>query len=648
METDNNATTAPLPWYDRWYARSLISILSGIILALAFEPYDYSFIIWFGLIPILTILWRGKKSFWRGFGMAWLFAMGWYCVTFWWIHEVGYVFFIPLPMFLGIAFLPLMAIYSAMIGLWGGLVATVFRPRMESAPNTEDMSAPKKAQAWNEWAFRDLVSSLRCTTGVAAMLVCVEWMRSSGTLAFSWNTLGMGMYHGLSLVQWAEFVGTTALSFIPAVINVILWCAGRRAYIYFKGTGKHCRTWDFYGSMVVLFILFMGGMFMAKAYSHTAMKHREDCLHIPVLAVQNNKSQEEKIKELRYGINGIPNMHILEYSVDFATQALKQQADEALRNKDSLAFKINHPAWIIWPESAFCTPLTLNTKDNSVFTKVQSFCAETGKDIAKASHAKYYQSWVQYFLTDQLPICRDGVGIPFVLFTGADAFRCVPTDKGEFKIEGMLNTMACFCGDDEQSIQIAAKQHLMPFGEYIPLADSCEWIRNMYSEITGTQVGDGIHPGEGDEPLTVPVPGTNESVGVIPAVCYEDTVGPVLTKFVRKGPQVIVNISNDAWFRHSACGKQQARNAAFRCIELRRAMVRSANMGTLCAIAPNGAFIESLEDSNAPGYIYAELPADKNAGFTLFAIAGNWAVFVCLLIVLANMIPSIIRRFKKA
>ena len=178
-----------------------------------------------------------------------------------------------------------------------------------------------------------------------------------------------------------------------------------------------------------------------------------------------------------------------------------------------------------------------------------------------------------------------GQGI--VLFTGGDELL-LRQEEGRSCITGMLNSLISV-PDGMESISAASKQHLMPFGEYIPLAQDIDWIGKLYSRITGTQVGDGIRPGQGSDPLLAPVPGTNRTVSVIPAVCYEDTVGDLLRRFARPGAQVIVNVSNDAWFRESSCGVQQARAAAFRCIELRRPMVRSANMGVCCAIAPNGA-----------------------------------------------------------
>jgi apolipoprotein N-acyltransferase len=274
----------------------LFSLAAGALMALAFVPYDFGFLVWIGLMPLLTILWTGPTRFWRGFRMGWMFGMGWYCVSFYWIHEVGYVFNIPASLFMVIAFIPLMAVYSCLPGIWGGIVATWLRPKLAAGPAAADIERYGKKSAWRSWAFADLLSTLRAAVGSAALWVCIEWLRAHGTLGFSWNSLGMGMYNGLSLVQWAEFVGTAALSFVPAFINVVLWGAGRRAYLYFKGTSTLCRVWDFYGSMVLLFLMFLGGMFLAKSYSPNDMLQRESTLKLPVLAVQVNQDQRERMK----------------------------------------------------------------------------------------------------------------------------------------------------------------------------------------------------------------------------------------------------------------------------------------------------------------------------------------------------------------
>ncbi len=615
----------------KWKRRlihALVSLGGGAFMALAFPPYDLGNLVWVGLIPLLCVLWNGRCGFWRGAAYGWLYGMGWYCVSFWWIHQVGHVFRIPMPVFLGIAFLPLMSVYSCLVALWAGLANTLLRPALASIPETTGMKPQQKEQAWSNWAHKDMLSTLRCAIGCGAMWVCVEWMRANGTLGFSWNSMGMALYNGLSLVQWAEFIGTAALSFFPTTATVILWGASRRAWLQYRATGKGCRPWDFYAMLVILFAMFAGGLALSKLYSPLVMLQRKDVLHLPVMAVQQNLDQVERIE------GGALQPHLygqfLRATYQGFQEVQKATIQKAIQNPD-LAITQQLPVWVVWPESAMGCPLHLNEG--------------TGKFIQD------YYTGKLFFGTEGLPMVREKVrelgGQDFVLFAGVDQPIWQTAPDGRLsRPRGMYNSMAIIPGGFD-SITTTAKQHLMPFGEYIPFAEEITWIGQLYSELTGTQVGEGIRPGTGDEPFPVAVPGTEETIGVIPAICYEDTVGRLLTKYVRQGPQVIVNISNDGWFRESCCGQQQARNAAFRCIELRRPMVRAANMGYTCAIAPNGAFLDILQKADGSphlaGHSYAVLPVDKNAPITLYAMLGDWAVVLCAVVVLLTSLPGLPR-----
>ncbi len=613
----------------KWQRRLLsiiICLLGGAFMAMAFPPYDCGNLVWVGLIPLLCVLWRGRRGFKRGFCYAWFYGMGWYCVSFWWIHNVGYVFEIPLPVFVGIAFLPLMTVYSCLVGLWGGLANTLLRPAMADIPNTEGLNPERTRQRWNEWAHADLLNTLRCAIGCGAAWVCVEWLRANGTLGFSWNSMGMALYNGLSMAQWAEFIGTAALSFFPTACSVILWCATRRTWLQYRNTGRGCRPWDFYATIVVLFCMFAGGLALSKKYSPLVMLKKDQVLQLPVMGVQLNLDQNERIAggARQPGLYG----EFLRTTRQAFTEIQRQTFQQAQENPD-LAITQQLPVWVIWPESAMGCPIHQNKA--------------TGKLIPDPFTTKLF------FGETGLPLVRKQVremgGQDFVLFTGVDEYLWEDTPTAMLP-RGMYNSMAVIPSGFD-SITTTAKQHLMPFGEYLPFVEHLEWLGNLYTELTGTQVGEGIHPGKGDNPINVAIPGTNESVGVIPAVCYEDTVGRLLTKYVRKGPQVIVNISNDGWFGHSCCGEQQARNAAFRCIELRRPMVRAANMGYTCAIAPNGAFLNILQKADGsphlPGHSYAILPVDREAGITLYALLGDWAVVLCAILVIITSLPSLRR-----
>lgn len=629
------------PHLKRWGWRLLLSLGGGVLMAMAFPPFDFSQIVWIGLIPLLTLLWLRPMRFRTAFLLGWLYGMGWYCTSFSWIREVGEVFVeIDSLVFLFCAFLPLMTVYSLLPGLWAGLTATVLRPAFPDAPRTDGMTAEQKKAAWSEWGTRDLLSTLRAAISCGALWVVIEWLRGHGTLGFSWCSMGTALYDGLAFAQWAEFVGSTGLAIIPCATAIVLWCSIRRTVIQFKGTGKGCRPWDFYGTVGVLMLLYITGLSLSTAYSAPRMLRKDSVLPLPVVAVQCNIDQVERIdnpvSKLYY------DLYLRETYSAFSD--IQQEWARLAYAHPEVGITQQLPVWVIWPESALGSPIYREEGTGKYLSKPLILHKPTGI---------WYTDSVlsDYFLSEhQLPLLRTKIremgGHDFVLFAGVDEHLL---NKQHHKA-GQYNSMLCMPGDFS-TITTVSKQHLMPFGEYIPLTQEIEWVGEQYTAITGTQVGEGIRPGTGSTPLTVPVPGTDESVGVIPAICYEDTVAHELTKFARKGPQVIVNVSNDAWFRESVCGEQQARAAAFRCIELRRPMVRAANMGVTCSIAPNGAIIDQLKKGDGSphlrGHSFAVLPVDLDAGLTLYAIAGDWFCYLCFAIVLANLIYSMVLKWRK-
>ena len=110
----------------------------------------------------------------------------------------------------------------------------------------------------------------------------------------------------------------------------------------------------------------------------------------------------------------------------------------------------------------------------------------------------------------------------------------------------------------------------------------------------------------------------------MPLVCFEDTIARVARASVRSGcPQVLLNSTNDGWFGESAAARQHLHNALFRCIELRRPMIRAANTGVTCLIDSTGQVIEQAPPFT-PAFIAANLPVPKAQPMTPYAVAGDW------------------------
>lgn len=126
------------------------------------------------------------------------------------------------------------------------------------------------------------------------------------------------------------------------------------------------------------------------------------------------------------------------------------------------------------------------------------------------------------------------------------------------------------------------KMHLVPFGEYVPWS----WLFFFVEKIS-TGVGD-YRPGSR---VVVSRLESGEKVGVF--ICYEAVVPNLVRRFVAEGAEVLVNITNDAWFGDSAAPHQHLLMARMRAVENRRYLLRAANSGISAVIDPWGRVLSS-------------------------------------------------------
>ncbi|MEX0351252.1 MAG: apolipoprotein N-acyltransferase [Paracoccaceae bacterium] len=170
------------------------------------------------------------------------------------------------------------------------------------------------------------------------------------------------------------------------------------------------------------------------------------------------------------------------------------------------------------------------------------------------------------------------------------------------------------------------KHHLVPFGEYVPFGDLLARIG-----ITGfaTNAGQGFSAGPGPELLSL------GSVGsALPLICYEavfpQDVGGAPTR-----PDMLLQLTNDAWFGAWSGPYQHLAQARMRAIEQGLPMVRVANTGVSAMIDPFGRTIARIP-LGVEGYIDAQLPAPLRP--TFYARTGDLPAFLFVLLGLAGMI----------
>ncbi|MDB6139003.1 MAG: Apolipoprotein N-acyltransferase [Verrucomicrobiaceae bacterium] len=186
------------------------------------------------------------------------------------------------------------------------------------------------------------------------------------------------------------------------------------------------------------------------------------------------------------------------------------------------------------------------------------------------------------------------------------------------------NSAALFTHDWDH-VQFYHKVHLVPFGEYLPF----RYIPLMRMALGGVIAGD-FDFGPSTEPLLLAKP----QVQVIPLICFEDTVGELARQFVRDAPQFMANLTNDGWFLDSDEMDQHKAAAIFRCIELRRPMVRATNTGTTCFIDTRGVELKRLADpvtgsTLIEGVLPGVIEVPIHPEMTFFALHGDVFSWLC-------------------
>lgn len=189
--------------------------------------------------------------------------------------------------------------------------------------------------------------------------------------------------------------------------------------------------------------------------------------------------------------------------------------------------------------------------------------------------------------------------VPFILTDNPDALVRIADvlSDGQILIAGAVRAEARSAGsqpryfnsvymiDDKGQILAAAdKVHLTPFGEYLPFEGP---LRAVGLEELISLPG-GFSAAATRAVLTLP-----SGFGLYPLICYEVIFPGEISKDLG-GANVILNITNDAWFGHTPGPYQHFQQARLRAVENGTYVLRDANNGISAVIDPFGRVISGL------------------------------------------------------
>ncbi len=573
----------------RTWIRLVTASASGVMVAFLFPPFDFAALVWLALIPLLAVLWsvdgprRGRKGFAIGM-LAGAVSCG---LQFHWFGVVSWVAAVLLPLYL--------ALYW---GVFGAFAATWGRPLDDSTSDRDTLDR--------------ILHSLRIAFCTAAVWAGLEWFRSWFLTGFGWNPLGVAFHQTPVMAQSADLLGVIGLSMVPVFLQTVLLQTARRMLAGARMSKRQTRL-DFGIAALLVGVLVSYGLLRISTEAT-----KPNC-RLKTMLIQLNIPQDAA------RVLWEPLDVHLGYEEE-TLAALNRVIDEDTKRLEAMIsggeaeamIETRWPDWVMWPEAALSGSILI---------------AEDGT----------WGAWEENTRT----IARVREAGPFQLIYGVTEFEgeMDPANPQMMVLKQggrAWNSLAVM--GPENDLRTYRKHHLVFFGETIPFVDSIPLLKEIYEKQAGVEYGGSFTPGESFDPLPIPL-ANGTMVEAIPTICFEDSVPRLTRRFLDNQPQVIVNVTNDGWFKQSAAAAQHFANAKFRCIEFRRPMLRCANNGVTAAINSSGSLShpetgapQVLVDKNGShftrGSLLTELCVPLQPSTTLYAIIGDWGVIGISLIAL--------------
>ncbi|MDD4957244.1 MAG: apolipoprotein N-acyltransferase [Candidatus Omnitrophica bacterium] len=279
------------------------------------------------------------------------------------------------------------------------------------------------------------------------------------------------------------------------------------------------------------------------------------------------------------------------------------RASEIIEKYDILTLEAakDRPDMIIWPETAF--PYLVEGKDEASYGRLSEISERSGipllAGMVTERDGEYYNS------------------------------------AGFFSRVGKL-------GD------IYSKAHLVPFGEYIPFEKAMGFLRGVIDKPIGT------YARGGKKTIftlaTIRTDRTEEGallrdtsfyrLGVM--ICFEDVFPYIARDLAAGGADLLVNMTNDAWFGPTAAPMQHMQSSVFRAIENRKPVVRAANTGISCFIDVYGRvtsiFSRNGNYTDEEGVLTSDVYVYK--GRTYYTLYGDVFVLLCAILFIMSMVAE--------
>jgi apolipoprotein N-acyltransferase len=358
-----------------------------------------------------------------------------------------------------------------------------------------------------------------------------EYLRTKGFLGYSYGISGYSQWRMIPLIQIA---GVTGVWGVCALVTFpSFWLA--EAFNNLKLPDFKQSFLSFFRKEKISAILWFATLASALIFGFINMKDFSSYPNAPIALIQHNTDPWEAAKA--------PSSWQV-------TRAYRSDLEKLIRLSDTALSSQPKPLLVVWSETAFIPRIYW--------------------------HTTYRDDQNSWLIVKELLEYLSSKDVPFLIGNDEGRMDSAKNPNAEEKFRVDYNSALLF----EKGINTAVyrKLHLVPLTEYFPYKKQFPFIYN-WLEKADTHFWE-----KGDEETVFTVQDFTFSA----PICFEDTFGYLSRNFVRRGADVLVNLSNDAWSNSLPSQYQHLAMAVFRTVENYRPMVRATSSGQTCAIDPNG------------------------------------------------------------
>jgi apolipoprotein N-acyltransferase len=418
------------------------------------------------------------------------------------------------------------------------------------------------------WLAHIARRNFKSNLGYIALVVfwiSFEYFHFHWDIEWPWLTLGNGFANNVKMVQWYEYTGYLGGTLWILVMNILIFKMGRN---WFQKLPVRESVY-LISAFAVLLIVPVTFSFI-KYFSYVEKENPRN-----IVIVQPN---------------------IDPYSESYDAQAENEKLEKFLNLAGSKTD--NETDFIIGPETLFENPGFWNEDKLNTNTQLMQL----------SGFLQGYPNAEMVFGVSSYKTYPDKKSAPPTARTRNDMTY------------DMFNT-AIFLGNNGQT-QIYHKSILVVGVEKMPFAKYLGFLGDLVINIGGTSNS----LGRQEEPTNF-IP--KDKVEVAPVICYESVFGEYVTKYVRKGAQMIFIITNDGWWKNTPGYHQHLSFARLRAIETRRSIARSANTGISCFINQRGDVLQATG-----WWVEAAIKGSINANdeITFYVKFGDYIARISLLI----------------